>query len=133
MPLTIGYSLPCACIYLALLPAFKNGFSFLPAPATIPIIALHFGLIVRNLPDGNFIVTPSALCAKIIAEEPADLINLPPSPKFFSILQIGVPSGIDSNDNIFLAFAVAPTPTSTLLPTLVPSGAGTYDSVPSSK
>jgi hypothetical protein len=79
---------------------------------------------MRNLPEGNFIVTPSVPCAKTRAEEPADLISLPPSPAFFSILQIRVPSGIDSNDKIFLLVAVALTPTSTLLPTLVPSGAG---------
>ena len=46
---------------------------------------------------------------KLVTDDPATLINFPPSPAFFSILQIKVPSGIDSNDNIFFGVAGVPT------------------------
>jgi hypothetical protein len=60
----------------------------------------------------------------VYRKEPADFINLPPSPAFFSILQINVPSGIASKDKIFLAVAVAPIPDSIFSPTAIPCGAG---------
>src|SRR5690606_22058454 len=112
-------------MYFARVPAFRNGFSFLPAPATAPIIALHFWLRVRNLPDGNLTVTPSVPWANTTADEPADLISLPPSPAFLSMLQTTVPSGIDSNAIMFPVLAAVPVPTSMVFPTIVPFGAGT--------
>src|SRR3712207_3595049 len=130
MPLTVGYSLPWACIYFARVPAFKNGLSFLPPPATVPTIALHFWLRVRNLPDGNLTVTPCVLWPYTTADEPAAFINLPPSPAFFSILHTAVPSGIDSNARIFPALAVVLVPTSIELPTIVPAGAGINECFP---
>ena len=72
------------------------------------------------VPDGNFTFTLSIECEKTIADEPAALISLPPSPIFFSILQMSVPSGIDSKSRMFLDEGFAPLPTSTLLPTTVP-------------
>ena len=81
-------------------------------------------MISKNFPEGNFTVTPSEECEKTIADDPAALINFPPSPAFFSILQIKVPSGIDSNDNIFFGVAGVPTPVLIVPPTEVPSGAG---------
>src|SRR5215207_6498283 len=132
MPLTVGYSLPWACMYFARVPAFKNGFSLRPAPAIAPIIALHFWLSVRNLPDGNLIVTPSVPRANTTADEPAAFISLPPSPVFFSILHTTVPSGIDASARIFPDFAAVLVPTSIVLPTIVPLGAGTYEYLPSS-
>ena len=127
IPLTIGYSLPLDCMYFALLPALRNGFSFFPPPEIIPIIARHFGFIFIMLPDGNFIFTLSTECEKTIAEEPAALISFPPSPIFFSILQISVPSGIDPKSRMFLGDGFAPFPISIFFPTTVPSGAGTYE------
>ena len=72
-----------------------------------------------NFPEGNFIVTPSVECENTTAEEPAALINFPPSPAFLSILQIMVPSGIDSSDKIFLEVAGVPSPVCIILPTAV--------------
>src|ERR671930_2774883 len=118
-------------MYFARSPAFRNGFSLRPAPAIAPIMALHFWLSMRNLPDGNLIVTPSVPCANTTADEPADLISLPPSPAFFSILQTMVPSGTDSKDRMLPALADVPVPASIVLPTTVPSGAGTYEYLPS--
>jgi hypothetical protein len=55
------------------------------------------------------------------------LISLPPSPTFFSILQINVPSGIASNAKMFRAVDAALAPISILLPTVAPSTAGIYE------
>src|SRR4051794_4672458 len=112
-------------MYFARVPAFRKGFSLRPAPAIAPTIALHFWLSMRNLPDGNLIVTPSLPCANTTADDPADFISLPPSPAFFSMLQTTVPSGTDSKDRMLPAFADVPVPASIMLPTTVPLGAGT--------
>jgi len=38
---------------ICFVPAFTNGLSVLPAPAIIPMVALHEELRVLNLPDGS--------------------------------------------------------------------------------
>ena len=71
-----------------------RGRSVTPPPASVPIMALFFGLRVANFPDGSLRVTPSSPCEKTVALLPADLTIVPPSPKCFSTLHTIVPSGI---------------------------------------
>ena len=58
IPHTLGYNLPCALNLWKRTPAFKNGFSGLPEPATIPKAALHNGENNLSFLDGNFILIP---------------------------------------------------------------------------
>ena len=95
-------------------------------------MALFFGLRVVNFPEGSFTVTPSSPWEKIVASVPADLTIAPPSPKCLSMLHTVVPSGIFWTLMTFPCSIFDFNPNCKVIPTLVPSTAGTNEMEPSS-
>src|SRR5690606_22431916 len=105
--------LPFALRAWYFLPAFRNGFSLRPPPATTPTVALHWGFSALSSPDGSSITALSASWVIREAYVPEDLTSFPPSPGLFSILYMGVPSGIWLSGSEFPGFTFAPAPHST--------------------
>src|SRR5208282_1452540 len=79
-PLTIGQYLPRVRINFHTVPAFRNGFSILPAPATTPTIALHWSFMYSDLPDGSRSSVPCGVWDTTRQYVPDDLARRPPSP-----------------------------------------------------
>ena len=132
-PRTIGYLRPFDRDRRHLPPALMSGRSVTPPPASVPIIARFFGLSVANRPDGSFIVTPSSLCEKTVAEPPADFAIVPPSPNCRSTLHTVVPSGMFCTLTTLPSSMLDFRPKWRTEPTRVPSTAGTYAVLPVSK
>ena len=77
---------PLALIACHLFPAFMNGFSYLPPPATVPTVAMQFEWNIISFFEGISSVTPFFVFDNIVANVPDALTNLPPSPFIFSML-----------------------------------------------
>ena len=123
VPDTLGHILFLAFIAMNLNPAFRNGFSFLPAPAAFPMVALQVPRKVRSFLEGSKMVTFLPCFASILAAPPEVLTNLPPSPGVPSMLKMSVPSGMSSSGTMFPDSTAAPFPITMVSLTAIPSGA----------
>src|SRR3989338_616924 len=93
-PETTGQSAALALDLKYRVPAFNNGFSILPPPATMPIDALQFSLNIFSFFDGSMILILVPCLARTFAKTPPLRANFPPSPGIPSTLYTNVPSGI---------------------------------------
>src|SRR5690606_27468576 len=84
-----------------LFPAFTNGFSPRPPPATIPMVALQLALNHLVTPLGIWTPTRSAVLSTTIACTPLARTNLPPSLGLASILHTYAPVGIADRGRVF--------------------------------
>merc|ERR1719216_403690 len=84
-------------------PAFNNGLSIRPPPATIPTLArLNEGMTFL-IPEGNFtrVTFVSLLCVTTVAYPPDARASFPRSPDFSSTLDMIVPSGMTPTGRMF--------------------------------
>ena len=79
----------------------RNGFSRIPPPEIDPILALQLPFRRILFPERRRTTDPDSVFVYNNAEVPAVFAIVPPSPKFLSMLQIEVPSGISFNCKIF--------------------------------
>src|SRR5512136_396785 len=84
-----------------LFPAFTNGFSPRPPPATIPTVARQRPSNHLVLPLGIWTPTLSSVLSTTIAWTPLARTNFPPSFGCDSILQIYAPVGIADRGSVF--------------------------------